>query len=153
MAQLLINLSTSILYYMTFINKEYFYLNQLVNKHKNRMWSESQPCVGVKQRLFDDKILVWCAISVIGFMVVTLKWALIEKITQIYLKLFLAKILRTRIYQNTNFNKMERLLLQLFNFKFEKKLIDKDCWPSRSPNLNPWFYLWGYFKALYKLRH
>ena len=33
--------------------------------------------------------------------------------------------------------------------EFGKKLVDKDLWPPRSPDLNPCdFYLWGYLKPV-----
>jgi hypothetical protein len=43
-------------------DEAYFYLTSPINKHNNRVWSQSQPGVGVEQPLL-DQVLVWCAIS------------------------------------------------------------------------------------------
>ena len=51
--------------YLICSDEAYFYLTLPMNSQNNqRIWSESQPCVGVETPLHDKKILVWCAISV-----------------------------------------------------------------------------------------
>jgi hypothetical protein len=49
--------------YLFCSDEAYFYLTLPLNQQNNRVWSKSQPCVGVEQPLYDKKILVWCAIS------------------------------------------------------------------------------------------
>ena len=46
-----------------FSDEAYFYLILPLNHQNNRVWSDSQPCVGIEYPLHDQKILVWCAIS------------------------------------------------------------------------------------------
>jgi len=41
----------------------YFCLTPTVNKQNNRFWLKSKPTEGVEHPLYDEKVLVWCAMS------------------------------------------------------------------------------------------
>lgn len=155
-AQWFLKLPASTLYYMIFSDEAYFYLNQPINKQNNRVWCESQPCVGVEQPLFDKKILVWCAISVNRvygpyFFETSVNQENYLEMLKIF---FWPKILNTPDYKKYYFQQdgatpHTAISVQTWlSGKFGKKFIDKDSWPPRSPDLNPCdFYLWGYLKA------
>jgi hypothetical protein len=44
-------------------DEAYFYLSLPLNKQNNRIWSDSDPFLGVEIPLQDEKVLVWCAMS------------------------------------------------------------------------------------------
>jgi hypothetical protein len=140
-----------------FTDEAYFSLTLPLNHQNNRVWSDSQPCVGKETPLHDKKILVWCAISakrVFG------PYYFEESVNQHnYLEMlknfFWPKVLRTADYKKYHFQQdgatphtateVQRWLGE----RFGKKFIDKNSWPPRSPDLNPCdFYLWGHLKQV-----
>ena len=98
-----------------FSDEAYFYLTLPLNHQNNRVWSDSQPCVGIETPLHDKKILVWCAISaerVFG------PYYFEESVNQHnYLEMlknyFWSKVLRTADYKNTTSSRMVPLLIRL----------------------------------------
>ena len=44
--------------------ESYFFLTLPINKQNNRFWNESRPFESIKMPLNNEKILVWCAISI-----------------------------------------------------------------------------------------
>jgi AraC-like DNA-binding protein len=95
----------STLYNMIFSDEAYFYLTLPLNKQNNRVWSESQPFVGIEHPLNDKKILVWCAISVnriFGpyFFETTVNQ---DNYLEMLREYFWPKILKTRDYKNLYF--------------------------------------------------
>ena len=67
---------------------------------------------------------------------------------------FWPKVLRTAEYEKYYFQQdvarphTAAIVQTWLKGKFGKKLVDKDLWPSRSPDLNPCnFYLWVYLKS------
>ena len=44
-------------------DEAYFCLMPTVNKQNNRFWLKSKPTEGVEHPLYDEKVLVWCAMS------------------------------------------------------------------------------------------
>ena len=59
-----LNLPNPALNHIIFSDEAYFFLTLPSNNQNNRQWSESNPCLGVETPLHDEKILVWCGISV-----------------------------------------------------------------------------------------
>ena len=49
--------------YIICSDEAYFYLTLSVNIQNNRQWSKSQRYIGTEMPLYDQQILVWCAIS------------------------------------------------------------------------------------------
>ncbi len=45
------------------LDEAYFYLTQPDNKQNNRLWLKTRPSEGVERPLYDEKVLVWCAMS------------------------------------------------------------------------------------------
>ena len=142
--------------YMICCDEAYFYLTLPVNNQNNRQWSETQPYIGVETPLHDQKILVWCAISVNR---VFGPYYFENSVNQHnYLEMlknfFWPKMLKTADYQKYYFQQdgaKPHTALSVQNWlkgKFGQKLIDKDLWPPRSPDLNPCdFFLWGHLKS------
>lgn len=137
-------------------DEAYFYLTLPLNKQNNRVWSESDPCLGVEQPLQDEKVLVWCAISaqwIIG------PYFFDESVNQHNYKamletFFWRKLVRKPDYKQYYFqqdgatphtaNSVQKWLTDQFGPKF----IHKNLWPPRSPDLNPCdFFLWGHLKS------
>ena len=44
-------------------DEAYFCLTPTINKQNNRFWLKSKPTEGVEHPLYDEKVLVWCAMS------------------------------------------------------------------------------------------
>jgi len=44
-------------------DEAYFYFTQPDNKQKNRLWLKTRPTEGIERPLYDEKVLVWCAMS------------------------------------------------------------------------------------------
>ena len=143
-----------------FSDEAYFYLTLPANNQNNRTWAESNPCLGVETPLHDLKILIWCAISVNR---VFGPYYFVDKVNQEnYLEMlktfFWPKILKTAEYkkyylQQDGASPHTAMTMQTWlHDKFEKKFIDKNMWPPRSPDLNPCdFFLWGHLKkSVYK---
>jgi hypothetical protein len=140
-----------------FSDEAYFYLTLPLNHQNNRIWSNSQPCVGVERPLHDKKILVWCAISVNR---VFGPYYFEETVNQLnYLEMlknyFWPKVLRTPNYKNYYLQQdgatpHTAIAVQTWlGQNFGKKFITKEMWPPRSPDLNPCdFYLWGHLKEV-----
>ena len=140
-----------------FSDEAYFYLTLPLNHQNNRVWSNTQPCVGLEEPLQDKKILVWCAISaerVFG------PYVFEETVNQDnYLEMlrtfFWPKVLRTADYKKYYFQQdgatphTATAVQEWLGEKFGSKFIRKDKWPPRSPDLNPCdFYLWGHLKQV-----
>ena len=140
-----------------FTNEAYFSLTLPLNHQNNRVWSDSQPWVGIETPLHDKKILVWCAISaerVFG------PYYFEESVNQHnYLEMlknyFWPKVLRTADYKKYHFQQdgatphTATAVQSWLKERFGKKFIDKNSWPPRSPDLNPCdFYLWGHLKGV-----
>ncbi len=141
--------------YMIFSDEAYFYLTLPLNKQNNRLWSESDPMVGVEKPLHDTKILVWCAISanrVFG------PYYFEENVNQHNYLVMLKNFFWPRIEKNPEFKKhyfqqdgarphTATPVQTWLKSKFGNKFIDKNMWPPRSPDLNPCdFFLWGFLK-------
>ena len=102
-----------------FSDEAYFYLTESINKQNNRMWLESRPIDWIERPLFDDKVLVWCAISaskVYG------PYFFEESVNQHnYLDMlknfFGQSISEPKATKNTIFNRMEHLRIRLIWFK------------------------------------
>lgn len=143
--------------YMFCSDEAYFYLTLSLNNQNNRLWSQSQPMQGVEYPLHDQKILVWCAISanrVFGpyYFEETVNK---ENYLEMLKEFFWPKVLRTAEYEKYHFQQdgarphTAAIVQTWLKGKFGKKLVDKDLWPPRSPDLNPCdFYLWGYLKSV-----
>ena len=140
-----------------FTDEAYFYLTLPLNHQNNRVWSDSQPCVGIETPLHDKKILVWCAISaerVFG------PYYFEESVNQHnYLEMlknyFWPKVLRTADYKKYHFQQdgatphTATAVQTWLSERFGDKFIDKNLWPPRSPDLNPCdFFLWGHLKQV-----
>lgn len=141
--------------YLICSDEAYFYLTLPLNNQNNRIWSESQPCVGVEAPLHDQKILVWCAISakrIFG------PYYFENSVNQHnYLEMlqsfFWPKVLRTADYKKYFFQQdgatphTATAVQTWLGRRFQEKFINKNLWPPRSPDLNPCdFFLWGYLK-------
>ena len=50
-------------YFFICSDEAYFYLILPLNKQNNRIWSDSRPLEGIEVPLYNQKVLVWCAIS------------------------------------------------------------------------------------------
>ncbi len=46
-----------------FSDESYFYITKIANKQNNRLWLETRPKYGIERPLYDQKVLVWCAMS------------------------------------------------------------------------------------------
>ena len=155
-AKWFIKLPPSALSYIIFSDESYFYLTLPINKKNNRTWSKSQPLIVIEQPLHDQKILVWCAISVnrvFGpfFFDDNVNQLNYQEMLKTY---FWPKLLRTAEYEKYHFQQdrakphTATLVQTWLTSKFARNFIDKDSWPPRSPDLNPCdFFLWGYLKA------
>ena len=142
--------------YMICCDEAYFYLTLPVNNQNNRQWSQVQPYIGVETPLHDQKILVWCAISVDR---VFGPYYFEDTVNQHnYMEMlqnfFWTRMLKTKNYQKYYFQQdgarpHTALSVQKWlKDKFGEQLIDKDLWPPRSPDLNPCdFFLWGHLKS------
>ena len=139
-----------------FSDEAYFYLTLPVNKQNNRVWSEYQPYAGVEKPLHDQKILVWCAISVDRVYGPFFFEACVNQHNYLEMlkNFFWPKILRTVDYKKYYFQQdgatphTAMAVQSWLSDKFGTKFIKKDSWPPRSPDLNPCdFFLWGYLKA------
>lgn len=136
-------------------DEAYFYLTETVNKQNNRLWLKTRPTNGVERPLYDQKVLVWCAMSserIYGpyFFDSTVTE---ERYISMLKFFFWPKVVRedyTKYYFQQDGasphrgNKVQKYL----KGKFGDKFIDKNSWPPRSPDLNPCdFFLWGYLKS------
>ena len=130
-------------------DEAYFYLIEPDNKQNNRLWLNTRPTEGIERPLFDEKVLVWCAMSserIYGphFFASTVNQ---YNYLNMLKKRFWTKVVRED-YEKYYFqqdgssphtaNKVQKYLKSKFNDKF----IDKNRWPPRSPDLDPCdFYL------------
>jgi len=135
-------------------DEAYFYLTQPDNKQNNRLWLKTRPTEGIERPLYDEKVLVWCAMSsqrIYGpyFFESTVDQ---DSFSRMLKSFFWPKVVRQN-YKKFYFqqdgakphiaNKVQNYLKS----KFGDKFMDKNRWPPRSPDLNPCdFYLWGYLK-------
>ena len=78
-----------------------------------------------------------------------------ENYLEMLKEFFWPKVLRTAEYKKTNFQQdgarphTTAIVQTWLKGEFGKKLVDKDLWPPRSPDLNPCdFYLWGCLKSV-----
>ena len=152
-----LNLTRPPLDYIIFSDEAYFYLTLPINKQNNRQWSKSDPWLGVEKPLHDEKILVWCGISVNR---VFGPYYFEDNVNQHnYLDMiknyFWPKILRTAEYEKYYFQQdgakphTANSVQTWLNGKFDSKFINKNMWPVRSPDLNVCdFFLWGHLKQL-----
>ena len=143
--------------YIICSDEAYFYLTLPLNNQNNRQWSKSNPYIGIEKPLYDQKILVWCAISanrVFG------PYYFEDTVNQHnYLEMlknyFWPKVLKTAEYKKYYFQQdgarphTAKTVQTWLKDQFEEKFIDKDMWPPRSPDLNPCdFFLWGHLKSM-----
>ena len=136
-------------------DEAYFCLTPTVNKQNNRFWLKSKPTEGVEHPLYDEKVLVWCAMSskrIYG------PYFFNSTVTEeSYLRMlkffFWPKVVRedhTLYYfqQDGASPHRGKKVQKYLKKKFGDRFIDKKTWPPRSPDLNPCdFFLWGYLKS------
>jgi len=140
-----------------FSDEAYFSLTLPLNHQNNRVWSDSQPCIGNQKPLHDQKILVWCAISakrVFGPYYFK-KSVNQQNYLEMLKNFFWPKVLDTADYKKYHFQQdgatpHTAMAVQTWlGERFGKKFIDKNLWPPRSPDLNPCdFFLWGHLKQV-----
>jgi hypothetical protein len=156
-AKWFVSLPKNAKFHFIFSDEAYFYLHLPLNKQNNRIWSDSDPFLGVEIPLHDQKVMVWCAISAAK---VYGPHFFSENVNQHnYLDMlknfFWKRHLNVEKYKEYYFqqdgatphttNKVQEWLKD----KFSEKFVDKLSWPPRSPDLNPCdFYLWGYLKSV-----
>ena len=155
-AQWFLNQPSSTLDYMIFSDEAYFYLTLPVNKQNNRIWSKESPLNGVEKPLRDEKIMVWCAISVkrvFGPFFFS-DYVNSRNYLEMLKTFFWPKILNTAEYKKYHFQQdgarphTATAVQTWLTSRFGPKFITKEKWPPRSPDLNPCdFFLWGYLKA------
>ena len=141
--------------YIICSDEAYFYLTLPLNNQNNRQWSKSNPYIGIEKPLYDQKILVWCAISanrVFG------PYYFEDTVNQHnYLEMlknyFWPKVLKTAEYKKYYFQQdgarphTAKTVQTWLKDQFEEKFIDKDMWPPRSPDLNPCDFFMGSSKV------
>jgi hypothetical protein len=136
-------------------DEAYFCLTEPVNKQNNRLWLSTRPTEGIEQPLYDQKVLVWCAMSskrIYGpyFFEGTVNQ---HSYHRMLIDFFWPKVVREdykKYYfqQDGASSHTAKKVQNYLRSKFGDKFMDKNRWPPRSPDLNPCdFYLWGYLKA------
>ena len=155
-AQWFLKLPLNTVDYIIFSDEAYFGLTEKVNKQNNRLWLEKKTEEVHEMPLYDDKILVWCAISATKIYGPFFFESSVNK--ENYLEMlrnfFWPKQLRTKDYKKYYFQQdgatphTAIIVQEWLKSKFLTKFIDKFDWPPRSPDLNPCdFFLWGYLKS------
>ena len=137
-------------------DEAYFYLTPAVNKQNHRMWLEQKPIDWIEKPLNDAKILVWCGVRKNRIYGPYFFETSVNQHTYLdMLKQFFWETHRhVPDYESCYFqqdgapphtaNEVQKWLKS----KFHQKLIDKDQWPPRSPDINPCdFFLWVYLKS------
>ena len=146
-----LNLPNPALNHIIFSDEAYFYLTLPSNNQNNRQWSESNPCLGVETPLHDEKILVWCGISVNRVFGPYYFESTVNQHNYLEMlqKYFWPKILRTADYKKYYFQQdgarphTAKTVQTGLNHKFGPKFINKNMWPPRSPDLNPCDFFYG----------
>ena len=138
-----------------FSDEAYFYLTKTANKQNSRLWLETRPKSGIERPLYDQKVLVWCAMSsqrIYGpyFFETTVNQ---NNYHNMLVKFFWPKVVRED-YKNYYFQQdgatphTSKKAQKYLRSKFGDKFIDNKKWPPRSPDLNPCdYFLWGYLKS------
>ncbi len=136
-------------------DEAYFTLHEKPNRQNNRLWLDAPLTERLEKPLYDEKILVFCAIpaaKIYG------PYYFLTSVNQHnYLAMlqnwFWPKHLRTADYKKYYFQQdgatphKANIVQSWLGSKFGKKFLDKEKWPPRSPDLNPCdFFLWGYLK-------
>jgi len=151
-----LSLPSNAINFIIFSDEAWFTLKEPENQQNNRLWLKSKPIDAIELPLHDEKIMVWCAISVNRIFGPYFYEETINQNNYLDMlkKFFWPKLLRTNDYKNYRFqqdgapphtaNKVQEWLTDRFSTKF----INKFDWPPRSPDLNPCdYFLWGYLKA------
>jgi len=138
-----------------FSDEAWFHLSGYINSQNNRYWSTDNPHQVHEIPLHDQKIGVWCAIS---------RTKIIGPIffqDTVNSERYIANILRPFFDQLTDYEKQNGTFQQdnatahtahasmaAIREVFEDRIISRNRWPARSPDLNPCdFFLWGFLKA------
>ena len=136
-------------------DEAYFCLTEPVNKQNNRLWLSTRPTEGIEQPLYDQKVLVWCAMSserIYGphfFEGTVNQYNYLNMLIHFFWKRVVRENHKIYYFQQDgasshNANRVQKYLKS----KFKDRFIDKKRWAPRSPDLNPCdFYLWGYLKS------
>ena len=136
-------------------DEAYFCLTEVANKQNNRLWLKSRPTEGIEQPLYDQKVLVWCAMSSERIYGPHFFESTVNQYNYLNMlkNFFWPKVVREdyKIYYFQQDGASPHTCNRVQNYlksKFQDRFMDKNRWPPRSPDLNPCdFYLWGYLKA------
>ena len=133
-------------------DEAYFYLTPALNKQNNRLWLTERPTDTIEKPLHDQKVLIFCAISVrkkIGLYFLKPENVNQHNYLQMLKEWLWTKVLKTDWYNCYYFQqdgakphtakKVQSWLLE----KFGEKFMDKNKWPPRSPDLNPCHFFMG----------
>ena len=125
-------------------DEAYFCLTEPVIKQNNRLWLSTRPSEGVERPLYDQKLLVWCAMSserIYGpyYFEGTVNQDSYIRMLRYY---FWPKVLREdykKYYfqQDDAISHTAKKVQNYLRSKFGEKFIDKKRWSPRSTDLNP----------------
>ncbi|WP_370716200.1 hypothetical protein [Sphingomonas sp. IW22] len=138
-----------------FSDEAWFHLSGYVNAQNSRHWARNNPYEFVQHPLHSTKIGVWCAISKLKLIGPIFFHETINSVR--YLKIFndfISKLTEEEIssgyYQQDNARPhVSNLSLSRIHEIFEDRLISKNLWPPRSPDLTPPdYFLWAHLKRV-----
>jgi len=152
-----LSLHRSVKFYMLCCDEAYFFLTPTINKQNTINWLPERPAEGIEVPLYDQKVLVWCAISAEGIIG---PYFFEESVNQHNYLTMLQTYFWRRHVQTPDYAKYyfqqdgatphtADTVQNWLREKFSKKFVDKKMWPPRSPDLNPCdYFLWGYLKSV-----
>lgn len=148
--------------FLMMTDEAHFHLSGYVNKQNYRYWSDVNPQQFHERPLHDEKVTVWCGVSIFGIIGpyffeennrnVTINSERYVNMLRVFLRPELRRLGQNHIWfqqdgATAHTARQTRILLQEM---FPGRLISKFgdiTWPANSPDLTaPDFFLWGYLK-------
>jgi hypothetical protein len=130
----------------------WFHQSGYVNRHNSRIGSAENPHTFHKRLLHSLKVKVWCAVSrrrIIGpiFFSETITAILYQELIMNSISLLKVDEQDCWFQQHGATAHAANSTMQMLNDFFGGRIISRNLWPPRSPDLSPPdFYLWGFLK-------
>lgn len=137
-----------------FTDEAWFHLSGYINSQNSRLWSSTNPHALHETPLYDQKVGVWAAVSrrrIVGpiFFDSTINSERYCSILYEFIQLLEEdEIMYSWFQQDGATAHTAANSMQLLDEFFGERIISKNVWPPRSPDLSPLdFYLWGAAKS------
>jgi transposase len=136
-----------------FTDEAWFHLNGYVNSQNTRYWSGVNPHIIHEEPLHSSKVGVWAALSAkricIVFFDSTITSVVYRSIVDQFAETLTEEDIAHGWFQQDNAPPhTANQTLKHLEMYFGERLITRNLWPPRSPDLSPPdFFLWGYLKS------